>query len=377
MVSGRYMSNERRSISALSNCVIYGAIILMSGLVSAKPAPLASTPPMGWNSWNHFADKVSDSVIRAQADAMVSSGMRGAGYVHGRGLKLGIYSSPGPKTCAGFEGSYGHEEQDAKTYADWGVDYLKSDLCSFNDEVMAKAQSKEQRHRMVLDAYTRMHQALRKTGRPIVFSLCQYGLDSVWQWGESVGGNMWRTTGDISDNYASMAMNGFGLVAIARYAGPGHWNDPDMLEVGNGGMSAVEYQTHISLWALVAAPLLAGNDLSTMTPETIALLTNREVIAIDQDSAGNQGVRVWAKGANEVWARKLADGSQAVGFFNRSDETADANIELELSDLGFMASVTARNVWTGKELGTLHGRIKAAVPPHGVVLLEVRAIPGH
>jgi len=405
------MSNERRSISALSNCVIYGAIILMSGLVSAKPAPLASTPPMGWNSWNHFADKVSDSVIRAQADAMVSSGLREAGYVyvniddtwegkrdaqgvihpnekfpdmkaladyvHGRGLKLGIYSSPGPKTCAGFEGSYGHEEQDAKTYADWGVDYLKYDLCSFNDEVMAKAQSKEQRHQMMLDAYTRMHQALRKTGRPIVFSLCQYGLDSVWQWGESVGGNMWRTTGDISDNYASMAMNGFGLVAIARYAGPGHWNDPDMLEVGNGGMSAVEYQTHISLWALVAAPLLAGNDLSTMTPETIALLTNREVIAIDQDSAGNQGVRVWAKGANEVWARKLADGSQAVGFFNRSDETADANIELELSDLGFMASVTARNVWTGKELGTLHGRIKAAVPPHGVVLLEVRAIPGH
>ena len=199
---------------------------------------------MGWNSWNHFADKVSDSVIRAQADAMVSSGMREAGYVyiniddtwegkrdaqgiihpnekfpdmraladyvHGKGLKLGIYSSPGPKTCAGFEGSYGHEEQDAKTYADWGVDYLKYDLCSFYDEVMAKAQSKEQKHQMMLDAYARMYQALRKTGRPIVFSLCQYGMDSVWQWGTSVGGNLWRTTGDIFDNYANaMAMNGF------------------------------------------------------------------------------------------------------------------------------------------------------------------------
>jgi alpha-galactosidase len=227
---------------------------------------------------------------------------------------------------------------------------------------------------MMLDAYTRMSQALRKTGRPIVFSLCQYGLDSVWTWGESVGGNLWRTSGDISDNYAGMAMNGFGLVAIARYAGPGHWNDPDMLEVGNGGMSAVEYQTHISLWALLAAPLLAGNDLSTMTPETIALLTNRRVIAIDQDSAGNQGARVWAKGANEVWAKKLADGSQAVGFFNRSDEMTDAHIEIKLTDLGLMTSVTALNVWTGKGLGTLHGRIKVAVPPHGVVLLKVRPV---
>jgi alpha-galactosidase len=171
-----------------------------------------------------------------------------------------------------------------------------------------------------------------------------------------------------------MAMNGFGLVALARYAGPGHWNDPDMLEVGNGGMSPVEYQTHISLWALVAAPLLAGNDLSTMTPETIALLTNRDVIAIDQDPAGNQGVRVWAKGANEVWAKKLADGSQAVGFFNRSDELADAHIEIKLSDLGIVSSATARNVWTGKGLGKMHGGIKVVVPPHGVVLLKVRPI---
>jgi len=362
---------------------------------------------MGWNSWNHFADRVSDSVIRAQADAMVSSGLRDAGYtyiniddtwegtrdargiihpnekfpdmkalatyVHGKGLKLGIYSSPGPKTCAGFEGSYGHEAQDARTYADWGIDYLKYDLCSFAD-VMAKAQSDDQKHQLMVDAYTRMDQALRKTGRPIVYSLCQYGLDSVWKWGASVGGNLWRTTADISDNYQSMAMNGFSQVSQSPYAGPGHWNDPDMLEVGNGGMSALEYQTHMSLWALLAAPLLAGNDLPTMTAQTIAILTNREVIAIDQDSAGIQATRLWAKGANEVWAKKLSDGSQAVGFFNRSGEMADASMEITLCELGFTGPVTAKNLWTGKSLGTLRGKLKVAVPPHGVVLLKVRSI---
>jgi len=381
------------------------AIVSTISSASAKQPSLASTPPMGWNSWNHFADKVSDSVIRAQADAMVSSGMRDAGYiyiniddtwqgvrdgqgvihpnakfpdmkalaayVHGKGLKLGIYSSPGAKTCAGFEGSYGHEEQDAKTYADWGVDYLKYDLCSFHDEVMAKAKTKQQRHRLMIDAYARMYRALRDTGRPIVYSLCQYGVDAVWNWGASVGGNLWRTTADISDNYDSMAMNGFGEAAIARYAGPGHWNDPDMLEIGNGGMSAAEYQTHMSLWALLAAPLLAGNDLATMTAQTIALLANREVIAIDQDSAGNQGTRVWMQGTNEIWAKKLADGSRAVGFFNRSGEMPDANLEIKLSDLKLTATVRARNVWTGSDLGKLHGKIQIAVPPHGVVLLKV------
>jgi alpha-galactosidase len=400
------MRSHRRSIRVLTGLVIGGALVLTIGNAVAKQPSLARTPPMGWNSWNHFADKVSDSVIRAQADAMVSSGMRDAGYiyiniddtwegardergiihsnakfpdmkalagyVHSKGLKLGIYSSPGAKTCAGFEGSYGHEDQDAKTYADWGVDYLKYDLCSFHDDVMAKAKTNKQRHQLMLDAYTRMYQAIRNTGRPIVYSLCQYGIDSVWRWGASVGGNLWRTTSDISDNYDSMAMNGFGLVAIARFAGPGHWNDPDMLEVGNGGMSAVEYQTHMSLWALLAAPLLAGNDLTTMTAQTIALLTNRDVIAIDQDPAGNQGTRVWVQGTNEIWAKKLADGSQAIGFFNRSGEMADSHLEIKLRDLGLTATVRARNVWTGSDLGRLNGKINVAVPAHGVVLLKVR-----
>ena len=385
--------------------VFFCAGVLSASIVLADPTSLAATPPMGWNSWNHFADKVSDAVVRAEADAMVSSGLRDVGYVyvniddtwegkrdaqgvihsnekfpdmkaladyvHSKGLKLGIYSSPGPKTCAGFEGSLGHEAQDAKTYADWGVDYLKYDLCSFND-LMAKAASDEQKHQMMIDAYVRMSRALKSTGRPIVYSLCEYGIDSVWHWGASVGGNLWRTTQDISDNYESMAAIGFRQVTQSRYAGPGHWNDPDMLEVGNGGMSFVEYQTHLSLWALLAAPLLAGNDLSAMTAQTIELLTNREVIAIDQDVAGNQGTRVWAKGATEVWARHLADGSQAVGFFNRSDEPADAPIEIKLRDLGLTGSATAYEVWTRKELGRLRGEIKVAVPPHGVVLLKVR-----
>jgi alpha-galactosidase len=404
-VSCRRVRMQPRFLSALASCVVFSSVVSMAGIALASPTSPASTPPMGWNSWNHFAEKVSDAVVRAQADAMVSSGLRDAGYVyiniddtwegkrdaqglihsnakfpdmkaladyvHSKGLKLGIYSSPGPKTCAGFEGSYDHEEKDAKTYADWGVDYLKYDLCSFND-LMAKASSNEQKHKMMIDAYLRMYRALKSTGRPIVYSLCQYGLDSVWQWGASVGGNLWRTTEDIADNYESMTAIGFRHVTQSRFAGPGHWNDPDMLEVGNGGMSVVEYQTHMSLWALLAAPLLAGNDLSTMSAQTIALLTNRGVISIDQDAAGNQGTRVWAQGASEVWSKKLADGSRAVGFFNRSDEMANADIEIRLSDLGFTSSVTAQNIWTEKGLGTLRETIKVAVPSHGVVLLKVR-----
>jgi len=263
--------------------------------VLAQQETLAARPPMGWNSWNHFKSKVDDATIRAQADAMVSTGMRDAGYtyiniddtwegdrdaqgniqtnskfpdmkaladfVHSKGLKLGIYSSPGPKTCAKYEGSYGHELQDARTYAAWGIDYLKYDLCGLRDQMKA-APTPEAAHQVMIEAYKKMHDALKSTGRPIVYSLCQYGNDAVWEWGASVGGNLWRTTGDISDKYASMEEIGFRQAGLARFAGPGHWNDPDMLEVGNGGMNADEYRTHMSLWAMLAAPLLAGNDLS-------------------------------------------------------------------------------------------------------------------
>ena len=357
---------------------------------------------MGWNSWNHFAEKINDATVRAQADAMISSGMRDAGYVyiniddtweagrdakgviqtntkfpdmkaladyvHGKGLKLGIYSSPGPKTCAGYEGSYGHEEQDAQSYAAWGIDYLKYDLCSF-DKIMVAAGSPEAGHKLMLEAYTKMHHAISKTGRPMVFSLCQYGADAVWRWGASVGGNAWRTTGDISDNYERMTDIGFGQAGLAKFAGPGHWNDPDMLEVGNGKMNTEEYRTHMGLWALLAAPLLAGNDLSTMKPETILILTNREVIAIDQDALGKQADRVWAEGSQEIWARPLGDGSKAVGIFNRFDWPQ--TIEVDFRELGFKGSVKARDIWAARDLGTLLSKYVAHVPGHGVVLLKV------
>jgi alpha-galactosidase len=372
-------------------------------LRSAARPPVAATPPMGWNSWNHFAEKIDDATVRAQADAMVSSGMRDAGYlyiniddtweagrdaqgviqtnkkfpdmqalagyVHAKGLKLGIYSSPGPKTCAGYEGSYGHEEQDAKSYAAWGMDYLKYDLCSF-DKVMEAAGSPEAAHQLMLDAYTKMHNAILKTERPMVFSLCQYGADAVWRWGASVGGSAWRTTGDISDNYERMTEIGFGQAGLAKFAGPGHWNDPDMLEVGNGKMNREEYRTHMSLWALLAAPLLAGNDLSTMKPETIAMLTNREVLAIDQDGLGKQADRVRAEGSQEIWARPLADGSKAVGIFNRFDWPQ--TIDFDFRELGFRGGVRARDIWAAKDLGMLPGKYAARVPGHGVVLLKVK-----
>ncbi|MGC1485155.1 MAG: glycoside hydrolase family 27 protein [Candidatus Acidiferrum sp.] len=381
----------------------FALVLLLMGTASmTQTPPVAATPPMGWNSWNHFAGKIDDATVRAQADAMVSNGMRDAGYVyiniddtweaerdaqgvihanskfpdmkaladyvHGKGLKLGIYSSPGSKTCAGFAGSYGHEEQDARTYAAWGIDYLKYDLCSF-EEIMKTAGSPEAAHKLMLGAYAKMHNALLKTGRPIVFSLCQYGADAVWRWGASVGGNSWRTTGDISDKYSSMTQIGFGQAGLAKFAGPGHWNDPDMLEVGNGGMKLEEYRTHMSLWVLLAAPLLAGNDLSTMKPETIALLTNKEVIAIDQDRLGKQADRVHAEGTQEIWARPLADGSKAVGIFNRFDWPQ--TIEISFRELGYKGSVKARDIWAAKDLGMLPGHYKARVPGHGVVLLRV------
>jgi alpha-galactosidase len=379
------------------------ASLFVCGSISAQshPSGRAATPPMGWNSWNKFRNKVDDAAVRAQADAMVSSGMRDAGYqyiniddtwegdrdaagniqtnskfpdmkaladyVHSKGLKIGIYSSPGSKTCAKFEGSLNHEQQDANTYAAWGIDYLKYDLCGLRDQM--KGQTPEAAHTIMVDAYTKMRDALKSTGRPIVYSLCQYGEDSVWKWGPSVGGNLWRTTGDISDHYINMASIGFSQAGLAKYAAPGHWNDPDMLEVGNGGMNKDEYRTHMSLWAILAAPLLAGNDLSTMTPETVALLTNKGVIAVNQDKAGMQGDRVMAEGPIEVWVRPLADGSKAVGIFNRHPKVMTA--EVDFRKLGFAKGVKAVDIWEGKDLGSIDGLYKTTVPAHGVVFLRV------
>lgn len=246
-------------------------LLLMFAPSALGAEQLAATPPMGWNSWNHFGGNVTDADVRGAADALVSSGMRDAGYiyvniddtwegkrdaqglihpnskfpdmkaladyVHAKRLKLGIYSSPGPKTCAGYEGSYEHEAQDAKTYAAWGIDYLKYDACSFDDIIRRESHGDYRRAvEIEKQAYEKMHQGLVTTGRPIVFSLSQDGFN-VWEWGPEVGGNLWRTTGDIDDHYSSMATIGFSQAGLAKYAGPGHWNDPDMLEVGNGGMT--------------------------------------------------------------------------------------------------------------------------------------------
>ena len=389
-------------------CKRFHAVVLALAAALVLPAgaqtTIAATPPMGWNSWNHFAGRVTDADVRAAADALVSSGMRDAGYiyvniddtwegqrdangvihsnskfpdmkaladyVHSKGLKLGIYSSPGPKTCAGYEGSYGHEEQDAKTYAAWGIDYLKYDLCSFRDIMNKEAPGDPAKQfAMQKAAYEKMHKALEATGRPIVFSLCQYGWNDVWKWGPEVGGNLWRTTGDISDHYNRMTQIGFMQAGLAKYAGPGHWNDPDMLEVGNGGMTFDEYKTHMTLWSILAAPLLAGNDLSKMTPETLELLTNKEVIAVDQDRLGKEGDRVWAEGPEEIWAKQLMGGAKAVGLFNRAD--TPRSISLKLSMVGFGNDAKLRDLWAHSDVEAKDGVYSVVVPKHGAVMLKV------
>ena len=355
---------------------------------------LARTPPMGWNSWNKFAGRVDDASVRGIADAMASNGMKEAGYqyiniddtweggrdaqgniqtnkkfpdmkaladyVHSKGLKLGIYSSPGPNTCAGYEGTYGHEEQDARTYAAWGIDYLKYDWCGarnlYTDEEMQAV-------------YQIMGDALLKTKRPIVYSLCQYGRQDVWKWGADVGGNLWRTTGDIRDAWDSMTRIGFSQNDLAPYAKPGHWNDPDMLEIGNGAMTNDEYKTHMSLWAILAAPLLAGNDLRSPSPEILAILTNREVIAVNQDKLGKQGQRAWQSGEQEVWTRQLAGGRWAVAFFNRGKDAA--TISLKPTDLKITGKWKARDVWSHQDVPWSESEYSATVPSHGVVLLRL------
>jgi alpha-galactosidase len=383
------------SLSLTMTRVIWVILLWFGSVLSglAQGEGLARTPPMGWNSWNHFECKVTEADVRSAADAIAANGMKAAGYtyvniddcwqgkrdekgvlhpnqkfpdmkaladyVHSKGLKIGIYSSPGPKTCAGFEGSFGHEEQDARMYGEWGMDYLKYDYCSFQGDVGAQ-----------IAAYRKMHDALQKAGRPIVFSLCQYGMDRVWSWAPGVGGNLWRTTDDISDDYARMAYLGFGQEGLDRFAGPGHWNDPDMLEIGNGKMNHDEYLTHMSLWCILAAPLLAGNDLSKMTAETLEILTNPEVVAVDQDQAGIQGYPVAKEGPLEVWVKPLWDGGKAVGLFNRGESAMP--VTAHFRDIGVADEASLRDLWARKDLGVVRNRFTAVVPKHGVVLVKVR-----
>lgn len=363
-------------------------------LGQAIPSKLAATPPMGWSSWNKFAEHIDDKTVRAMADAMVSSGLRDAGYtyiniddgwqgkrdangvlqpnekfpdmkaltdyVHAKGLKIGIYSSQGPRTCAGYEGSYGHVAQDAKSFADWGFDYLKYDLCS-GEWFYADADT-------VKRSYHEMGAALQATGREMIFSLCEYGRFDVGSWGRDVGGQLWRTTGDITDDYETMAKIGFDKNGNAAHAGPHGWNDPDMLEIGNGGMSADAYRTHMTLWAMSAAPLMMGHDLRETDAATLAMLTNRRIIAIDQDARGVQGKAVRKQDALEIWAKPLADGRVALALFNRG--TQSATMALTPADAGLSGIAQVEDQWSGATTAALPGSY--SVPAHGAVMVVVK-----
>jgi alpha-galactosidase len=375
----------------LVECLATGTCGVAVAQSAKNPVSLAQTPPMGWNSWNKFGCDVSEKLIRETADAMVNSGMKAAGYqfvniddcwqvsrdatgnivadperfpggikaladyVHSKGLKLGIYTDVGAHTCGKRPGSLNYEFQDAKTYAGWGIDYVKIDWCDA-EGLIPEVQ------------YAKFRDALAQSGRPIVYSICNWGVKEPWKWGPATS-NLWRTTDDIKDTYDRMSVIGFSQNGLEKYAAPGHWNDPDMLEVGNGGMKPDEYRTHMALWSLLAAPLLAGNDLRNMSAETKELLTNPEVIAVDQDVKGVQGHRVWQEGPLEIWTKPLADGSQAVGLFNRGE--SPIKMTLDFSVIRAPGSRELRDLLDHKDLGIMQNFYMAEVPQHGVVLVRV------
>jgi alpha-galactosidase len=378
------------------------AWLVAAGLVhAAADDGRAPTPPMGWNSWNKFGCEVSETLIRDAADALVANGMKDAGYryividdcwqvergadgaivvdearfqsgmqaladyIHAKGLKFGIYSDAGRKTCQGRPGSFGYEARDAASYAGWGVDYLKYDWCSA-DGIDARA------------AYSVMRKALEATGRPIVFSMCEWGSHQPWLWARGLA-HLWRTTGDIADCWACEKTDWGGLSVtaildlnepLAPFAGPGGWNDPDMLEVGNGGLTDTESRAHFSLWAIMAAPLMAGNDIASMTPATRDILLNTEVIAIDQDVKGVQGRRVRDDGDLEVWTKPLADGGVAVALLNRGD--VEAPIAVSWKEIGLASPpASVRDLWAHQDR-PVGARLEAAVAPHGVEMFRVK-----
>lgn len=369
---------------------------------------LALTPPMGWNSWNCWAGAVDDAKVRAAADTMLSSTLAAHGfqyiniddtwegsrdasgeiltnskfpdmkalsdYVHSKGLKLGIYSSPGPKTCAGFEASYKHEDQDAATYAKWGIDYLKHDWCSYGDVATGEGLDRLQK------PYKWMRAALDKTDRDIVFSLCQYGMGDVWKWGDEVGGNCWRTTGDINDSWRSLHSIYSSQNGHEKFAGPGHWNDPDMLVVGKVGwgpslhpshLKPNEQLLHISMWCMLSSPLLIGCDMSDMDKFTVDLLSNDELLDINQDPLGKPAGRVAMTGDLEVWSRPLFDGTTAVALVNSGTEAAP--IKADWKEIGVTGKQPVRDLWLHKNVGAFDGSYSVVVPAHGVVVLKVGA----
>jgi alpha-galactosidase len=390
------------------------AALLISGVSQAqKFKKLAETPPMGWNTWNKFACEINEKLIRESADAMVSSGLKDAGYlyividdcwhgerdslgfihadpkrfpsgmkalsdyIHAKGLKFGIYSDAGSKTCGGRPGSRGHEYQDALTYASWGVDYLKYDWC--NTEGL-KAEG----------AYMTMRDALYSAGRPVVFSLCEWGDNKPWDWAKDIG-HLWRTTGDIYHCFDCEKNHGtwssWGVLRILdmqdglrKFAGPGHWNDPDMMEVGNG-MTLGEDRAHFSMWCMLAAPLMAGNDIGSMSKETREILTNKEAIAIDQDALGVQGFKYESKDSIETWFKPLVNGDWALCFLNRSKNYQQIEFDfstnkvvddLSKRDAAFDKNIyTVRDVWSKKENGTTTRKLNASVNGHDVLMYRL------
>ncbi|MFQ6108955.1 MAG: glycoside hydrolase family 27 protein [Candidatus Aminicenantales bacterium] len=381
--------------------------LLIWFLLSAMPYPtqptdkdkLALTPPMGWNSWNRFGCDINEKLIKDMADAMVSSGMKDVGYiyvnlddcwmaptrdaegnlqadperfpngikaladyVHSRGLKLGIYSSAGTKTCQGYPASLNHEFEDARKFAEWGVDYLKYDNC-YNQG------------RDAVDRYRKMRQALDAAGRPIVFGICEWGQNRPWLWAPEIG-NLWRTTGDIRNSWESVMDILDQQVGLSKYARPGTWNDPDMLQVGNGGMTTTEDRAHFSLWCILAAPLLAGNDLRHMTEVTREILTNEEVIGVGQNPAGIQGYKIRDEGDHEVWVKPLENGDYAVALLNRGEERAFIAVRAEEIGMPEASRYVMRDLWAHKEEIT-GGRIGARVPSHGVAVFRVYSPTRH
>ncbi len=374
---------------------------------------LALTPPMGWNSWNVWGLTVDQEKVLASAKVFKQKGLMNHGWtfiniddgweiagsspdlkrdadgnilcnskfpnmkalgdsIHSLGLKFGIYSSPGPLTCGGYTASYQHELKDAKSYASWGIDYLKYDWCSYGQ--YAKDRSIDE----LKKPYVIMNEALKKIDRDIVYSLCQYGMGNVWEWGESVGGSLWRTTGDITDTWKSLSTIGFSQVLNASFAGPGHWNDPDMLVVGWVGwgpnlhptkLTPDEQYTHISLWCLLSSPLLIGCDLTRLDDFTLNLLTNDEVLEIDQDPLGKQATPKIINDNIQVWVKELEDGNKAVGIFNLGSETMKFN--LNFSDIGIKTNVRVRDLWRQRDLGSFKDKFETSVTSHGVVLIKI------
>ena len=379
---------------------------------------IALTPPLGWNSWNCFGDSINQDKIKAVADAMVSSGLINHGwtyinldegwsthpasdnpkligeprnangmininkyftdmkgltdYIHSKGLKAGLYSSPGTTTCSGYNASYQFEEKDAQQWADWGFDYIKYDWCSYGK--ISKGETIEEN----IKPYNVLRNALNKVDRDIVYSIC-WGGGKSWEWAERAGGNSWRTTDDIRDTWVSMAGIGFSQAGMEKYAGPGHWNDPDMLVVGLVGwgpqhhpsrLTADEQYTHISLWSLLASPLLIGCDMTRLDDFTINLLTNDEVIEINQDPLGKQASCISKEGGLEIWVKELEDGSKAVGLFNRN--TSNETIKATWSTLGLKGKQIIRDVWRQKDQGNFTDSYSVIVPAHGVKLITIR-----